>query len=736
MYHKHLTTLALALGLVVYAGASYGNLPPGEPCDNYDHRPKADVSGSATICKGDATTIQAALTGHGQWIVTWSDGVITTNNSSPATRSVSPSATTTYTVTALRDHDCAARSGDLSGSAVVTVQPGQLAVIEDSLGFGAVVTGATAQASFTVTNTGCGQLTGSVAVSDGPFTVSGGSSFTVAGYGTAKVDITFAPTEEGWFTNEVVFTSDGGTSTKTVAGQGAIVPVAGFSASTTSGEVSLTVAFTDSSSGTITNRYWDFGDGETVNTTDTTLSHTYTVAATNTVQLIVSGPVGESTITQSNYIVVVCAVPSTPSDLTATTISTNQINLSWGASVNGCGTGSAEGYNVYRDSALIATTTSTSYSDSGLIAGTEYCYKVEAYDGVRVSVSSADTCADAFVKAGSLFGNYNGLVIQAAAPSHASSGSVKLKVGKAGAFVAKLNMGGVKTVFKGQFDAAGNANDTVTRKGSDALQVSLHLDVANGTEQITGTVSNSVTGVFVSDLLADRAVSSTTASSLVGSYKVVLEPSVSDDATNVPQGYGYGTLAVTKKGIGALSGMLGDGTKITRRARVSKYATWPLYDTLYGKQGASVGWVTFVATNSTVDATVDWFRPTNSTSAYYPDGFTTNVTLVGEKYVVPGAGGTTAAGDRQVTLSGGNLASNIVHAITVDTKGNVTVSTPNDENLKMKLNPATGAFSGSFTHPVLSKTITFNGLVLQTDGPGAGYFLGSSESGYVLVETP
>src|ERR1043166_8410258 len=81
--------------------------------------PTAVVSGGGTICPGNSTNIQAALTGAGPWTVTWSDGVTQANvTASPATRSVSPSASTTYTVTSVSDVNCA---GTASGSAVVTV---------------------------------------------------------------------------------------------------------------------------------------------------------------------------------------------------------------------------------------------------------------------------------------------------------------------------------------------------------------------------------------------------------------------------------------------------------------------------------------------------------------------------------------------------------------------------------------------------------------------------------------
>ncbi len=84
-------------------------------------------------------------------------------------------------------------------------------------------------------------------------------------------------------------------------------PVASFTGNPTAGAVPLTVTFADSSTGTITNRLWDFGDGSTTNTTATTMQKIYGVAGTNTVSLTVSGPGGDNTQTRTNYIVVLAA---------------------------------------------------------------------------------------------------------------------------------------------------------------------------------------------------------------------------------------------------------------------------------------------------------------------------------------------------------------------------------------------------------------------------------------------
>ena len=85
---------------------------------------------------------------------------------------------------------------------------------------------------------------------------------------------------------------------------GNVSPVASFEATPTFGELPLIVTFTDTSTGTVTNRFWNFGDGATTNTMANILTHTYAGPGTNTVTLIVSGPVGVSTNTQADLIVV------------------------------------------------------------------------------------------------------------------------------------------------------------------------------------------------------------------------------------------------------------------------------------------------------------------------------------------------------------------------------------------------------------------------------------------------
>ncbi len=89
-------------------------------------------------------------------------------------------------------------------------------------------------------------------------------------------------------------------------------PTASFTGSPRTGFAPLTVTFSDTSTGTVTNRAWTFGDGGTTNTLDTTVVYTYDSISTNTVTLIVSGPLGARTNMVFNYITISPPIPPAP----------------------------------------------------------------------------------------------------------------------------------------------------------------------------------------------------------------------------------------------------------------------------------------------------------------------------------------------------------------------------------------------------------------------------------------
>lgn len=85
-----------------------------------------------------------------------------------------------------------------------------------------------------------------------------------------------------------------------------ITPAASFGTDTITGLIPMTVTFTDTSTGTVITRTWDFGDStSTVVTTSVAVSHTYTLAGVYTPTLTVEGPLGSDVLTRAAYILAV-----------------------------------------------------------------------------------------------------------------------------------------------------------------------------------------------------------------------------------------------------------------------------------------------------------------------------------------------------------------------------------------------------------------------------------------------
>jgi chitodextrinase len=69
--------------------------------------------------------------------------------------------------------------------------------------------------------------------------------------------------------------------------------------------------------------------------------------------------------------------PSIPANLAASIINSSQIDFDWSASTDNV---AVAGYQVFRNGTQVATTTATSYADTGLAPVTTYVYTVAAYD--------------------------------------------------------------------------------------------------------------------------------------------------------------------------------------------------------------------------------------------------------------------------------------------------------------------------------------------------------------------
>ena len=115
----------------------------------------------------------------------------------------------------------------------------------------------------------------------------------------------------GTYTVKLTVTNAAGSDPEVKAGYitvsaAPVAPVAAFTGIPVSGTAPLDVTFTDSSTGTsITNRRWDFGDGNISNyVAATNPSHRYSSAGTYSVNLTVTNAVGSNSRLRTNYITV------------------------------------------------------------------------------------------------------------------------------------------------------------------------------------------------------------------------------------------------------------------------------------------------------------------------------------------------------------------------------------------------------------------------------------------------
>lgn len=327
-----------------------------------------------------------------------------------------------------------------------------------------------------------------------------------------------------------------------------------------------------------------------------------------------------------------------------------------------------------------------------------------------------------------LRGNYAGLASSAAHP-----GFVRIALTTNGVFTGRLAIDGLGYSFAGRFDTNGSATISVPRKNSTPLTLALQLDLNGASEKITGTVSD---GTFSADISADHATFDGLADRApqAGHYTVVLAAQANTDGAAVPQGSGFASLAVATNGTARIAGRLADNTAFSQTSMVSKEGVLPLFLSLVRTKGSVAGNVTFRSTNvSDLDGAVTWIKTARTTDATYPDGFTTQLSVVGSSYVAPAANVralafSDAPGNGSVSLGDGNMANPLDVAVTLATNNRVAMAAPSAPDFAGSITRANGVVTGSFTHPS-GKRIA-RGVVLQKQNAAFGFFLGVDQSGY------
>ena len=293
-----------------------------------------------------------------------------------------------------------------------------------------------------------------------------------------------------------------------------------------------------------------------------------------------------------------------------------------------------------------------------------------------------------------------------------------------------LQLGGTKYTLSGQFDGSGRASRTITRHGLPPLTLVLRLDLLSDAEWVSGTVGD---GTWTAELYGGRAPFSakTNVAPQAGSYTLVIPGTYG--STNEPAGDSCGTVMVNTVGAVSLQLALADGTKLSPSASLLNSGLWPLYASLYSGQGVLFGWLAFTNA-SDLGGSVAWIKPV-AKSGYYKAGFSLTAPALGVPYIPPGHGtnvlGLTFTTNLALTLTGGGLTEGITNQIAL--AANDRATTVSGPRLSLSFTPSTGAFNGSVVNPATSKAVSFNGVVLQDELGGSGFFIGTSGSGEVRL---
>ncbi len=205
---------------------------------------------------------------------------------------------------------------NVTASAEINIAQNGTEIFDDgAFDFGNVTVGTSSQKTFTVTNTGSGTLTLTLPVtaSGSVFTFANNNlTATIASGVSRTFDIVFLPSAPATYNETFTLISsdcDEGTYTFSLFGTGTVnMPVANFTASSTSACTGTNITFTNTSVYSATYS-WDFGPNA-VPSTSTAVNPVvqFTTGGLHTVTLVSTNPYGSDSEIKTNYITAINAI--------------------------------------------------------------------------------------------------------------------------------------------------------------------------------------------------------------------------------------------------------------------------------------------------------------------------------------------------------------------------------------------------------------------------------------------
>jgi len=199
-------------------------------------------------------------------------------------------------------------------------------------------------------------------------------------------------------------------------------------------------------------------------------------------------------------------------------------------------------------------------------------------------------------------GVYAGLMANTNGVTPDNSGYFALAVGSSGAFSGRVLAAGRRYGFSSRFNLDGEATISVRRGLASPLALTVHLDLTNGSDQISGIVSD---GNWMSGMTGDRNVfnSWSNPAQQAGLRSFVLERA-QDNSTAAS-----GLSRISLSGAANVRGQLSDGRSFNTTSALAKNGDCPFYLSLNHGAEMVIGWLNFAAGQGPIaSGTVLWIR--------------------------------------------------------------------------------------------------------------------------------
>lgn len=329
-------------------------------------------------------------------------------------------------------------------------------------------------------------------------------------------------------------------------------------------------------------------------------------------------------------------------------------------------------------------------------------------------------------------GTYTGLFIPTNTDDVAFStaGSLSATIGANGALSAKLLLGGATYSLSGSLLAGGTYSTAIARKGNSALMIRLALS-SGGSNVLSGGVSSDS---WEAPLWADRLIYSKTnrAPQTGNNYTMAIQGPTNVAVSAAPGDFSTGAMSVNYQGAISFGGTLSDGTKVTRSSFLSLQNRWPLYFPLYSGKGAMLGWITVSNQPDTNQVGIlSWFKPASKDKIYPAFDLNGSLQAFLSSYTYHKGSNILEWSRGMMVLEDGNLSLPLTNLVALSN----SIATGTNKGMSLTFSSANGLFSGKVPRPANGKasSIAIHGGVLQNQNAGFGSFLGSNQTGSVLL---